>query len=63
MSYGLNNVIRWKPRQINRLESSGLDAVLNQTLYAIIGALALQKGGDVATQTVRQRILVPLGVL
>lgn len=61
--YGLNKVIRWKPRQISRLESSGVDVVLTQTLYAIVGAVSLQQGGEVATQTARQRILAPLGII
>lgn len=61
--YGLGDVIRWKPKQVNRLKASGVETVLAHTLYAIVGAIALQKGGDAATQAVRQRILQPLGVL
>jgi large subunit ribosomal protein L15 len=44
------------------LTGSGLEAVLTQTLYAIVGALALEKGGEVANKVVRERILTPLGV-
>lgn len=32
------------------------------SLYAIIGAIALQKGGDVATRVARERVLKPLGI-
>jgi large subunit ribosomal protein L15 len=31
-------------------------------MYAIVGAIALQKGGEVAAQVTRERILKPLGV-
>jgi large subunit ribosomal protein L15 len=61
-SYGLHKVVRWKPRKTDRLESSGQDVVLAQTIYAIVGAVALQKGGDVAAQVARERILAPLGL-
>lgn len=61
--YGLQKVIRWKPRQIMNLQSSGIDSVLTQTLYAIIGAAALQRGGEVAVRLTQERILRPLGVL
>ena len=44
------------------LKGSGLPAVTSQALYAIVGAVALQKGGDVANNVVRQRILGPLGL-
>lgn len=61
--YGLDGVIRWKPRQIDNLRSSGLETVLAQTVYAIVGAVALKKGGVAAATLVRERILKPLGVL
>ncbi|KAL1644384.1 hypothetical protein SLS58_004298 [Diplodia intermedia] len=60
--YGFERVMRWKPKKADNLEGSGIDVVLAQTLYAIIGALAMQKGGEVATRTVRSRILIPLGI-
>ncbi|OJD32961.1 rnase iii domain protein [Diplodia corticola] len=60
--YGFEAVMRWKPKKADNLQGSGIDVVLVHTLYAIIGALAMQKGGDVATRTVRSRILAPLGV-
>lgn len=61
-SYGLDKVVRWKPRKSDNLESSGVDVVLAQSIYAIVGAMALQKGGDVAAQVARERILAPLGL-
>ena len=44
------------------LKGSGVDVVTVQTLYAIVGAVALQKGGDVTRTIVRERILSPLGL-
>jgi len=61
-TYGLDKVVRWKPRKTDRLESSGVDVVLAQTIYAIVGAVALQRGGDVATKLAKERILAPLGL-
>lgn len=48
--------------QHQNLVASGVDSVLVQTLYAIVGALALEKGGVVANTTVKERILAPLGL-
>lgn len=61
-SYGLDKVVRWKPRKTDRLESSGADVVLAQTVYAIVGAVALQRGGDVAVKFAKERVLAPLGL-
>ena len=61
--YGIHQVVRWKPRQINRLKASGVETVLAHTMYAIVGAVALRRGGAVATSIVRERILRPLGLL
>jgi hypothetical protein len=44
------------------LDASGVNVVLTTTLYAIIGAIALQKGGDVAARVARERVLKPLGI-
>jgi large subunit ribosomal protein L15 len=44
------------------LTGSGKDVVYATSLYAIAGALSLHKGGDVATQFVREKILKPLGI-
>ncbi|KAK0510534.1 hypothetical protein JMJ35_006966 [Cladonia borealis] len=60
--YGLDAVVRWKPKRMTNLPGSGLTVVISQALYAIIGAVALQKGGDVANTVVRERILNPLGL-
>ena len=43
------------------MEGSGQDAVLSQALYAIVGAVALQNGGEVANRVARERILNPYG--
>ena len=61
--YGLHQVIRWKPRQVHRLKASGIDTVLAHTIYALIGAVALRRGGAAATSVVRERVLRPLGLL
>ena len=47
---------------MTNLKGSGLPIVLTQALYAIVGAIALQKGGEVANNLVRERILDPLGL-
>ncbi|KAL2220190.1 RNase III domain protein [Thermoascus aurantiacus ATCC 26904] len=59
--YELQKVVRWSPRKPDNLQSSGIDVVLAHTMYAIIGAIALEKGGLVANQVARERILAPLG--
>jgi large subunit ribosomal protein L15 len=43
------------------LEGSGLDAVLTTSLYAIVGAIALERGGEVANKVTQDKILAPLG--
>lgn len=48
--------------QMTNLKGSGLHAVTSQALYAIVGAVSLQKGGEVANNVVRERILSPLGL-
>jgi len=58
---GLPEVTRWKPRMPEHLEGSGLTAVLNTSLFAIIGAISLQHGAEVAQQVVREKILRRLG--
>ncbi|TKA61474.1 hypothetical protein B0A49_08595 [Cryomyces minteri] len=60
--YGLGRVMRWKPRKADNLQTSGVETVLAHTVYSIVGAVALQKGGEVANNVVRQRILRPLGL-
>jgi len=36
--------------------------VYAQALYAIVGALALEQGGQVANRVARERILQPIGL-
>jgi len=45
-----------------RLKESGIPMIITQALYAIVGAVALQKGGEAANNVVRDKILTPLGV-
>jgi large subunit ribosomal protein L15 len=49
-------------QQIDNLSSSGVDVVLAHTLYSIVGAVAMEKGGEFANKIVRERILSPLGL-
>ncbi|ORY71441.1 ribonuclease-III-like-domain-containing protein [Pseudomassariella vexata] len=57
---GLSEVMRWKPRNTSSLKSSGIQAVMSGTVYAIIGAVALQHGGKVASRIFRERVLKKL---
>ncbi|KAL1957034.1 hypothetical protein VTO42DRAFT_6411 [Malbranchea cinnamomea] len=61
MQYGLLGVLRWLPNNPDNLLESGVEVVLNHAMFAIIGAIALEKGGLVANQVTRERILKPLG--
>ncbi|TKA29532.1 hypothetical protein B0A50_03545 [Salinomyces thailandicus] len=61
-TYGLDKVVRWKPKKAVNLKGSGLETVLAHTVCSVIGALALQRGGEVAARVVRERVLGPLGV-
>ncbi|KAL2265932.1 hypothetical protein VTJ83DRAFT_5284 [Remersonia thermophila] len=58
---GLPEVVRWKPKMPENLEASGLTVVLNTSLFAIIGAISLQHGAEVAQKIVREKILRRLG--
>ena len=58
----MDRVVRWKPRKSDRLEASGVETVLAHTMYSLIGALALKRGGEVAARVAREKILQPLGV-
>lgn len=60
--YGLSSVLRWKPNQPAKWIESGIDVILTQALYAIVGAVSLQNGGEVANRIARERILAPLGL-
>ncbi|KAK3373108.1 ribonuclease-III-like-domain-containing protein [Lasiosphaeria ovina] len=59
---GLLEVIRWKPRMPENLPASGQTVVANTALFAIIGAISLHNGADVAQRVVRDKILRRLGV-
>ncbi|KAL2262649.1 hypothetical protein VTK26DRAFT_574 [Humicola hyalothermophila] len=58
---GLLEVIRWKPRMPENLDASGMTVVLNTALFAIVGAISLQHGAEVAHRVVRDKILRRLG--
>lgn len=60
-SYGLDKVTRWVPKRADNLQGSGIESVLMTSLYAIVGAVALEKGGEVANKVVQDKILAPLG--
>ncbi|KAJ5345404.1 hypothetical protein N7452_003408 [Penicillium brevicompactum] len=60
--YDLQKVVRWSPKRPDDLRASGIELVLANTLYAVIGAVSLEKGGLVANQIARERILDPLGI-
>ncbi|EME81901.1 uncharacterized protein MYCFIDRAFT_211491 [Pseudocercospora fijiensis CIRAD86] len=62
MQYGLDKVIRWKPRRSDDLKASGQESVLAHTVFSIVGALAMQQGGEVAARAARERVLQPLGL-
>jgi large subunit ribosomal protein L15 len=47
--------------QADNLKSSGSDAVLSTSLYAIVGAISLERGGDAANRVAQDKILTPLG--
>ena len=44
------------------MKGSGVEVALSQALYAIVGAVSLQNGGEVANRIARERILSPLGL-
>jgi large subunit ribosomal protein L15 len=48
--------------QTDDLGSSGLYMVTAQALYAIVGAVALERGGADANRVVKEKILKPLGL-
>lgn len=54
---GLPGVVRWKPRMPDNLEGSGMTTVMTSTLFAIVGAVSLHHGADVANRFVQERII------
>ncbi|KAB5545480.1 ribonuclease-III-like-domain-containing protein [Coniochaeta sp. 2T2.1] len=57
LDVGMGEVMRWKPRMPENLEGSGINVVLNTSLLAIVGAISLQHGGEVAGRVAREKIL------
>lgn len=47
--------------QADNLQGSGVETVLMTSLYAVVGAVALERGGEVANKVVQDKILAPLG--
>jgi large subunit ribosomal protein L15 len=60
--YGLQEVLRWKPKKADNLSGSGIELVMAQAMYAIVGAVSLERGGVVADRIVKERILRQLGL-
>jgi large subunit ribosomal protein L15 len=76
--FGLQSVVRWNPKNVSftfnlrlyrltflqpeSLQASGLDLVLTQAVLAIVGAVALEKGGGEANRVSRERLIARLGV-
>ena len=48
--------------QPESLQASGLEMVITQAVFAIVGAIALERGGGEANRIVRKQIIRPLGV-
>ena len=48
--------------QIRNMKGSGQPLVMCQAMYAIVGAVALQRGGMLANKVVRESILDRLGL-
>jgi large subunit ribosomal protein L15 len=45
------------------MKGSGSEVVYSTSLFAIIGAVALQKGGEAANEIARSRVLSELGII
>lgn len=58
---GLDKVVRWTPKRADDLVGSGQETILSTALYAIVGAIALERGGEMANKVVQGKILGPLG--
>ncbi|KAH6638948.1 ribonuclease-III-like-domain-containing protein [Boeremia exigua] len=59
--YGLDKVTRWTPKRADNPHASGQESVLMTSLYAIVGAVAMERGGEEANRLVQNKILTPLG--
>ncbi|KAJ5303827.1 uncharacterized protein N7443_003487 [Penicillium atrosanguineum] len=60
--YEMQKVLRWSPKKPDNLQASGIELVLAHTMYAVIGAISLEKGGHIANKVAQERILEPLGL-
>lgn len=63
---GMHQDLKWTVQDTNQeqadnLQSSGMETVIMTSLYAIVGAVALERGGEVANKLVQDKILTPLG--
>ncbi|KAI0834698.1 ribonuclease-III-like-domain-containing protein [Hypoxylon sp. FL0890] len=54
---GLAEVVRWKPRMPENIKGSGFDPIMSGAVYALIGAVALQQGGKMASRIARERVM------
>jgi len=59
---GIPGVTQWKPRFPDNLPASGFDIVMTGSLYGIIGAISLHRGGDVANRVAKENVLKRLGI-
>ncbi|KAL0943234.1 mitochondrial 54S ribosomal protein mL57 [Colletotrichum truncatum] len=59
---GIDKVLRWKPAKPENLAGSGQQVVLNSAVFAIVGAISLQHGAEVAGRVIRERILKPISL-
>ncbi|KXJ93443.1 ribonuclease-III-like-domain-containing protein [Microdochium bolleyi] len=57
---GVSEVVRWKPRMPENIQGSGFAVIMSGAVYAIVGAIAMQHGGKVASRIVRERIIKKL---
>ncbi|BFZ60007.1 hypothetical protein YB2330_001029 [Saitoella coloradoensis] len=57
MGLNIQDVMRWKPKQKDDLELSGVKGVVGDCLTAMIGAVFLTKGGQAAEELVVKKVL------
>ncbi|KAJ1329783.1 large subunit ribosomal protein L15 [Microdochium nivale] len=57
---GVAEVVRWKPRMPENIQGSGFAVIMSGAVYALVGAVAMQHGGKVASRIVRDRIIKKL---
>ncbi|CAG8981966.1 hypothetical protein HYALB_00004829 [Hymenoscyphus albidus] len=59
---GMREILRWQPKDPKQLLMSGDRVVMATSLYAILGAIGLHRGGAFANEVAREKILKPLGI-